>query len=283
MTGRYAQLMIDQPVHLILKLDTDQPIELGAFVRSFTAIGNEFERMVSQKMPSARGNVEFFVREVRSGCVEADIFPMIAGGTMFALSHAETLMLAEDFIRRWGRRITALVIGNREEQPESKAELADYLDAVRVVLADPDARSSLKAATFRDGIRDISAEFTFDAPQAQAALREIESRKAELDQKNGADRERVLMVFTRPDRGQVGIGKHSGEKVLIEEISENPLALTYGSALATERIKHEIIESDENVFRLGFIVDVNVQSVGGKPRAYSVTHVHQVIVLEDDD
>jgi len=34
-------------------------------------------------------------------------------------------------------------------------------------------------------------------------------------------------------------------------------------------------------YKKGFIVDVNVQLVGGKPAGYRVTNVHQVIDLPD--
>jgi hypothetical protein len=59
------------------------------------------------------------------------------------------------------------------------------------------------------------------------------------------------------------------------------LALIYASELVEERIKHEIREADENVFKKGFVVDVNVRSIGGRPVAYAMTHVHQVIDLPD--
>lgn len=89
------------------------------------------------------------------------------------------------------------------------------------------------------------------------------------------------MRFTRSDIGTVNVGKPSGERVKIEEISDRPLALVYGSQLAEERIKHEIREADENVFKKGFIVDVNVKSTGGRPVAYAITNVHQVIELPE--
>jgi len=74
-------------------------------------------------------------------------------------------------------------------------------------------------------------------------------------------------------------GKPSGERIVIEDISDKPLALIYASEMAEDRIKHEIREADENVFKKGFVVDVNVRSIGGRPVAYAVTNVHQVIDL----
>ena len=91
------------------------------------------------------------------------------------------------------------------------------------------------------------------------------------------------MSFTRSDVGEAKVGKSTGERVMIEELHKKPLALTYASELAEERIKHEIREADDNVFKKGFMVDVNVKTVKGKPAAYAVVEVHDVIDLPDDD
>ncbi len=47
-------------------------------------------------------------------------------------------------------------------------------------------------------------------------------------------------------------------------------------------MKHEITEADENIFKKGFMVDVNVETKGGRPVAYRVTNLHQVIDLPED-
>jgi len=57
--------------------------------------------------------------------------------------------------------------------------------------------------------------------------------------------------------------------------------LIYASELAERQIKREITEADDNVFRKGFVVDVNVEFRGEMPIAYSVTNLHQVIDLPD--
>jgi predicted nucleic acid-binding Zn ribbon protein len=50
---------------------------------------------------------------------------------------------------------------------------------------------------------------------------------------------------------------------------------------AEERIRHEIADADENVYKKGFDVDVNVEVRGGRPIAYRVVAVHSVIDLSD--
>ena len=38
----------------------------------------------------------------------------------------------------------------------------------------------------------------------------------------------------------------------------------------------------ENPFRKGFVVDVHVQYVEGKPRQYTVLDLHEVVDIDDD-
>ncbi len=92
----------------------------------------------------------------------------------------------------------------------------------------------------------------------------------------------MLMVFTQSNVKDVATGKRTGERVLIEDISQRDLPLIYASELAEQRIKHEVRDADENVYKKGFIVDVNVQLAGGRPAGYRVTNLHQVIDLPSD-
>ena len=98
-----------------------------------------------------------------------------------------------------------------------------------------------------------------------------------------ADHIRVLMRFTRSDISRTTIGKKSGERVLIDDIHPKSLAIMYASPLAEQHIKHEIRESEENVFKKAFVVDVNVKIINDRPSVYSITHLHEIIELPDDD
>jgi hypothetical protein len=55
---------------------------------------------------------------------------------------------------------------------------------------------------------------------------------------------------------------------------------SYSDQYSAPWIKHVVRETDENVYKKGFIVDVNVQLVG-RPAGYRVTKVHQVIDLPE--
>jgi hypothetical protein len=195
----------------------------------------------------------------------------------------EKALIVDKFVPIWGGRFRALLAfpNTKKQAPETRSELKDWADAVAVIARDPDASATLQASVFEDGKKKIRAAFTFTTRQARRVQHTIENRQRRLEKKEHADHSRVLMHFTRSDIGDVNVGKPSGERVIIEDISDKPLALIYASKLSEDRIKHEIPEGDENVFKKGFVVDVNVRSIGGRAVAYAVTHVHQVISLPD--
>jgi len=274
--------MGEHPAHIILNLKTKEPIELGDFVGAFVALGNDYERFTSERGIDDKGEAKIYVKEVRAGSIEADLIPWLSIFAPF-IADMEKAIIVEDFVRRWGARLIDLLQGNKSELPSSSSELKDWSRMVEAIANDPDGKATISAAVFEDGKREIRAAVEFDTHQARKALAVIEERRKELELQGVEPYQRALMVFTRSDVNDADINKRSGERVKIEEIHNRSLALMYGSELAEDRIKHEIREADENVFKKGFVVDVMVKLRNGNPVAYSVVHVHDVIDLPDDD
>jgi hypothetical protein len=265
--------------HIVLTLDTKEPIELGAFVGVFTSLGNEYDRFIRQAEPDLAGEADLFVRKVRSGSIIVDLIPWLSMVAPF-IDDMEKSLIIEKFLRVWKERFESLLSG-KGNAPETRSELNDWADAVKAVATDANGSAKIEAVTFENGKKKIRAAFKFKSSDAREVLKAVERQKTLLEKTQHADHRRVLMRFTRSDIGDVTVGKPSGEKVKIEEISDRSLPLVYGSELAEERIKHEIREADENVYKKGFVVDVNFKSIGGRPVAYAITNVHQIIDLPD--
>jgi hypothetical protein len=274
----YSSIMAEEPAHIILRLEYKDPIELGDFVSTFTSIGNQFERFIRSRYPDLKTGSEVFVKEIRPGSIEVDFIPYV-GSIMALMEHA---VVIEEFVRIYGERIGRYFnLGGRVKEA-SKSDLKDFMGAVEAVARDPQASSAIEAAYFEDGKKKIRAAFHFSTSAARKAVDEIEQHRREIEHGASSDYPRVLMVFSQSNIKDSALGKRTGERVIIEEISDRELPLVYASDLAEERIKHEIREADENVYKKGFIVDVNVQLRGGRPVAYRVTNLHQVIDLPDD-
>lgn len=272
--------MGETSAHLTLKLDTAEPVELGDFVGAFTSLSSEFERFILMRYPGAKVDPQIFVKEVRAGCIEADIISgmvMLAG---HAVQHMDQVLILEDFVKRWGKRLKALISNKVPPgQLEAPSELNDFLKAAQSIASDPLASHRLEAAVFEDGKRKIKAAFKFSAAEARTVEQNIEDRKKLLAKPSAAPHPRVLMVFTRTDVHDARVNKRSGERVRISEIAERDFPVMFSSELAEQEIREQIREADENVYKRGFVVDVMVQMVGDAIAAYAVTNFHNVIDL----
>lgn len=272
----YSRLMAEETPHIILKIDFKEPIELGDFVATFTAVGDQFERYVRSRYPDLKARADVFVKEIRPGSIEADFVSSI-GSLLGFMEHA---VVVREFVEYYGMQIAGYVLGKRTESA-SRSDLNDFLGTVTAIAKDPDARSTIQAAVFEDGEKKVRAAFTFSTPEARKAAEELEGHRRALEAPASTDYQRVLMAFFQSNIKDTDLGQRTGEWVLIEEISERPLPLIYASALAEQRIKDEIRESTTNLYKKGFVVDVNVQLRGGRQAAYRVVNVHQVIDLPD--
>lgn len=269
--------------HIELVLDLKDPIEVGDFVAAFAALEGEFDRFVRARFPDLQSASEIYVTEVRQGSIVAELVPWIVLTGQAALTipaGMDAMMVVEDFVRRWSTRVGAYLKPGGKTEEADKAALRDFMGAVAAVAKDRDGEARLRAV---DGDRRISVEFRFGTPEARIAQEGIEAHRRTLEAAHGADHRRMLMTFVQTNTKSIGLGTRTGERVIIGDLFRRDLPLIYASALAEERIKHEIREADENVFKKGFVVDVSVALRNGRPLAYRVTELHQVIDLPDED
>ena len=274
--------MPENSPHLVVYIDTSRPIELGDFVSGFVALGNQYEKFLKRERPDLKSEARFYVKEVRSGSIEAELVGFLATAFGSMISTMDQVLIFEEFVRTYRERISAYFQKGGRAPDASKSDLADFHKTVAAVANDPTGNAALQAAVYEDGKRKIRAAFTFTTAQARTAEREIAAHRLEIEQRTDTDHERVLMRFVRSSIQAAKAGKRSGELVIVDAVSPRALPIVYASELAESRIKHEIKEADENVYKKGFEVSLNVELVNDKPAAYRVIEVHDVIELPDD-
>lgn len=278
----YAGAMAGGQPYIQLKLEVPGAIELGDFVGAFTALASEYERFNRGDAPEGkRHEASLYVEQVRQGSILAVLIPVAVGVFPDLVTAAGQALDLEEFVRRYGHRLSRF-LGRSNPDPGdlTKSELRDFSEQVAAIAATPNSTIEVAAIEIENGEHKVKAAFKFSTPQAREIQDKVEVVKQQLDHKSGAEHERVTMIFTRSDVRGAQIGKRSGELVEIESISDKSLPLIYASELAEQAIKHEIADAEDNVYKKGFVVDVNVETVRGKAVAYRVTHLHQVIDLD---
>lgn len=270
----------DELPHIILNIQTQRPIELDDFVSAFSSIASQYDKFVRSEYPELSGDAKIYVREVRAGSIEADLIPWAMQGLSAIVNVIEQIQIVEKFVRTYGAVLGKYLNGSKEPDA-TRSDLKDLMGAVTAIANDPNGRSTLQAVAYEDGKKKIKAAIVFNTSQAREAQKQIEDQKLLIEASTSADHQRVLMTFKQSNVKDTAMGRRTGERVAIEDISSRDLPLIYASELAEQRIKHEVREADENVYKKGFIVDVNVQLVGGRPAGYRVTNLHQVIDLPE--
>lgn len=268
---------------IVITLSTKKPIEVGDFVAAFTSVESQYEKFVRDRFPDAVGEAKIFVREIKKGSIIAELLPFVPHvllNMQSVIGPMDQILIVDEFVRRYGGALKAYFKGGKVEEA-TRSDLKDFMGAVVAIANDPNGKGSIKAVVFEDGKRKLKANIKFNSAEAHRAVENIEEHRRTLELKSNADYQRVLMVFRQSNVKDLPVGKRTGEWVAIDDIHpDKELPLIYASDLAEQRIKHEIREADDNVYKKGFVVDVNLLAKGQKPIAYRVTNLHQVIDLQ---
>ena len=71
----------------------------------------------------------------------------------------------------------------------------------------------------------------------------------------------------------------SGDRGIVESIYPKPVRVIF----SPKALKDRVIGTEGNFFRGGFVVDVIIDTVGGKPMLYKVTAVHEALGGEEEE
>jgi hypothetical protein len=273
----YSDLMSEGTPFIELRINLSDPPDLMDFIGALAAVGNQFESYVAREHPRMQGSARLFVKEIRQGSYVVDLIPHIPA----LIAIMDAVLIVDNFVTRYRMLLDAFFQGTPSPAlPKSDAK--DYLNAVKLIAKDKKGSASIRSTVFKQSGSETHIAFEFNTEQAQKAQEILERRMIEHEKPVFELIENVLMVFWQSNLKDPETGKRTGEMVTIEAASPKALALVYGTDLARERIKFETEQGDRNIYRLGFYVDVYVERFQGKPVAYRVTNVREIIPLPDD-
>ncbi|WP_306087736.1 hypothetical protein [Qipengyuania flava] len=286
-------MMGENQAHLRLKLDTDEPVALTDFVANFVGLANQFEKFIVREHPEIKAETEIFIKEVRNGCIEADLLAWVMAppsvgiglaGAKWVIDTIDQGQILADFVSGLRKKIRPYFKKGGRTAGATKGDLNDFNKTLRAITRDPNGAAKLEAATFEDGERKVRAEFRFTSQEARSAEAEINDHIAELSLNTDEAPERVLMQFVRPSVEMSKPGKSGGERGVVESIAKRALPVLYASTLAEERLRHEKMQLEGNVFRALFQVSACVErNSSGRAVAYKITDVHAVLPDGADD
>ena len=264
--------------YIELKVELEKPAELYDLVRSFTALASQFDEYIRAEYPQfVDSETKIYVEEIRSGSIIADLVPIIQP----LIQNMDSALIIDGFINRYGGLLKGYANGKRKSGV-SKSDLNDFMGQIASIAKDKNGSLSISSAEFHQTKRTMRAAVTFNSIESRQIEEEASSHRKTLEAKAYEVVSNVLMVFWQSNIKEAKLGKRSGEKAIIEEVTRTPLAVIYESDLAEAKIKGMIVGGDQNVFKKGFYVTCRIERLNERPVAYRISEVHEVIDLPDD-
>lgn len=262
---------------IVIVFENRDPIDLLDFTASLSAVAREHEARARANSPSINvDETRLLVVDVRKGSIVLELLPALAP----IISSMEYTNTAIDFVKHLAGLVSPLKnVGGRLTDPATQ-QLKNMNDMVASVAKDSGGQLFI-AAKYTNGT--TLQELVIRKEDAQVISANALAQRREIENRSSSILERVLMTLHQSSVEDLKVGKKTSEKGIVERIGPIPRPLIYASDLAGQRIKEEIFRSDGNPFQKGFVIDVDVETVGGKPRAYRVLAVHEVIDLDEED
>lgn len=251
---------------ITVRIANEHPVELLDFTNSLMALGAQFQRDVAARPDGFEGKL--YVKELRQGSLVADLLVLAPA----ALTAAEAANVGFDFVANLRSIFCWLSAqGPKPEQVDPKAV------AAASAIVEPVAKDNGSNITINvQG--DVNAAITVNALQANAvqngAKRYLDSIKAPEIQLH----EQVVMYWATV-RNENGVAVAAGEKALVDNISDHPIKVVFGS----RDLRDEMLHSATNPLHEAFVVDLEVQTVRGKLASYKVLRLHERFRVDDDD
>lgn len=272
----FASPMLEGEATIVVEIHNSQPLDLLEFTASLTALAKEHEATMRERTPSIPSEeTRLLVIDVRKGSIILELVPALAP----FVSTAEFINTAIDFVDKLKKGYDTLKqIGGRLTDP-SVQRLKNFSDAVQTIASDAEGRLRVFA---RHREKGVLQEIIIEKEEAQRVIENAQHQRLEIENVSTAPLQKVLMQLYQTSADSPKIGKRNSEKGIIERVDMTPRPLVYVSDQAGARIKDEILNSDANAYKKGFIVDAAVETVGGRPRLYRIMNVYEVFDLEDD-
>jgi len=259
-------------IRLIIEIKNKEPLELLDLTRSFVSLANQFNSYVSiNGQRKEDREAKLYVKEIRSGSVIMELVEFASKTALPFVENASTIIGFAGHLKKAYDFFT----GKSTDKP-SNITSNDYKDLSQIVnpIAN-DSASQFNLSTTING--NVEFHFNLNSTEANATQNIIEKqiKLLKVPESDVGTRHKVLLTLfqTRAD-----IKAKTGNKGIIEDISDKPLNLVFED----EKLNQEMLHGEFNPYEIVYVVDVIIQHVGGKAAAYKIVKLHETFEKESD-
>lgn len=256
---------------LRIHIKNSQPVDVSDFTKTMSAFGTLFSNFAQKNGKSKEeANAKLYVSKIIEGSIDIHLVEL---ASLAVIPFVENSNLILDFAKHIKSIYDYFVLSKGDEPELNVPELKCVHDMVSIPANDRNGLMTVQVINDNAG-NVIFEGCTFNhiegngiQNQSDNALKERKSLSNEGD----IYRKQLMTIYqVRKD------GADRGNKGVIDAISDRKLGLVFDS----DTLEDDILRSAQNPMLKGYIVDVIVQTVQGKPAAYKIMALHDVIDLD---
>lgn len=249
-----------------VELKNKRPIELVDLTSSFMSIGEEYKRFVSLRPEFTEApDVRLYIKEIKSGSVKADLIALASTtGAVVApiLSDANSVI---GFARHLKTAYDYFLGRNSNKPPLHNTEYGNLSNIIEPVAKDNGSQVNFIIQNIDN--RTVYQTFKLDYHEANEAQNVIAKERASLKLPNAQPHKKKVLYWYQARNDLLS---RAGDRGIIETISPAPVKIEFEDDAAKDAMLH----GAANPFLTGYIVDVIVETIQGKPVLYKVVKYH---------
>lgn len=256
---------------LRIHIENSQPIEISDFTKTMNGIGGLFSSFAQRNGKSKEEvNAKLYVSKIQKGSIDIHLIEIASVGIIPFMENSNLIL---DFAKHIKSIYDYYVKGESERPELSMYDLKNIHDLVSVPSNDRKGKMSIQVI---EGNVDkiIFSGCTFNNTDGNSSQNQVDKELALMRKVLPSEdiRERQLMTIYQVRKD----GTPAGNKGVIDAISDKKLGLLFDS----DELENKILHSEENPMRKAYYVDVVILTANGKPAAYKVLALHDVIDLD---
>lgn len=250
---------------LTIEIKNKDLVELIDFTSSLYSLANEYSKFLSEANEfKLDKETKLYIKEVRQGSIVTVLQDMAIASLPF-VENVSSIIEFTKFLNK----ITAWLLGKDNEKPKvDNTDLRNVSNILKPIAKDKASQIFFTGKTTINNL--VQVTFSLDSIEANAIQNQIRSLLEESKQPDTNIHRKVLFYW---DTTKYGEKSNAVDRGIIDSIYDKPLKVIF----EPDDLKNKMIDSEKNPFHLGFIVDVEVQTMQNIPTVYKIMAVHESI------
>jgi hypothetical protein len=251
---------------LEITIKNEKPVVLTDLTLSLLSVNQQFQRFLeSETNQDYQPNTELYIKEVRSGSIVVELvalaMPIIP------------LVWEGGPLTEWVNQAKAILdwlLAKTDNKPKDLAK-TDYKQWNSIL--EPVAKDFASQLNFSvsDNGRVIN-QFFINSSEASEAQNRIRRELEKIDEPDDHVHKNKVMTWYQT---KFDAESHTGDKAVIESITKKPLKVIFENSA----VKESMLKGDARFAKpwheLAYLVDVEVQTINGAPKVYTVINYHK--------